>query len=138
MAKSTSKIGYGIKIERDDGAGNYTKLAELKSLTPPKLHRDLPEATHTDSPDGYKEYVAGLKDGGQIQGDFAFVSDAAQTSVLSDFEDGADHNYKITFPNGKVWTAPCKVQDWGPAQVDIANPMAFNVVLKVNGKPTIS
>jgi predicted secreted protein len=140
MAVSTDKVGMGVELRRGDGAGSeaFTAIAELKSLTPPTFTRDLPEATHTASPNNYKEFIAGLKDGGEVAGDFGFVSDATMTSVLADFEAGTLRNWQIAFPNSKTFAFAGYVQAWGPAQVQLNAPMTANVKIKVNGKVTVS
>lgn len=135
MAHTAVPIGKTTKLEVDQGAG-FVKFAEMKSLTPPKAQRAMPEATHTDSDDGYEENVPGLKSQSDVNGDFNFVTDAYITAALADYEAGTLRSYKITYPSGATQTFYAYIMAIGPAQVDIATPMTRNVTLKPQGKST--
>ena len=135
MAGSNAKIGKGIELRVGDGAASesFTKFAELKSLTPPTKTREMPDVTNSDSPGGYKQFIAGLKDGGEVAGDMNFVDDTAVDATDADFEAGTLRNYQIVFPNGRLLAFAALVSSIGPAQVSQPSPMMFNVKLKVDG-----
>lgn len=135
MAHTAVPIGKTTKVEVDQGAG-YVKLAELKSLTPPRFQRAMPDATHMDSDDGYEEQVPGLKSMSDLSGDFNFITDAYMEQALADFEAGTIRSYKVTYASGKVQTMNAYISAWGPAQVDVGTPMTRSVTLKPQGKAT--
>lgn len=135
MATNTS-IGYGATFARDSGGGVFADIAEVVSITPPQMSRDTPDATHLASPDGYREFISGLRDGGEISLELNFVpADATQTLLRTDFDGDAPVDYQITFPDTSNVTATAFVTALSPS-VPLDDKMALSVTLKVTGKPT--
>jgi len=63
---TSARIGYGVAFAIGDGGDpeTFTDVAEVTSVTPPSLSMDTVAATHTDSEEGWREYIAGLLDDG--------------------------------------------------------------------------
>jgi Lambda phage tail tube protein, TTP len=64
MGQTKARIGYGTLLQKGDNASppNYTTIAEVKEISGFGFTASLQEATHMESPNQYKEYVAGMKD----------------------------------------------------------------------------
>lgn len=61
------RIVYGTTAEwSDDGGTTYTAIPEVKGLVVPEVQIEYQDATNLDSPNGFREYVPGLKDAGEI------------------------------------------------------------------------
>lgn len=60
-------IAYGALVERsiDDGA-NWVKIPECDGIAIPMVETDFQDVTSLDSPNGFREYIKGLKDAGVI------------------------------------------------------------------------
>lgn len=146
MAESNARIGYGTLLERrlTTSPETYQLLAERVSLGGPSLARDAPDVSHMDSPGGWREFIPGLKDGGEISVEGNFVpTDASQnadTGVLNEFESDVRGHWRITFPN----TGSPPVQWEFDAimtgfELDMPNDdkLTFTATLKVSGQPTL-
>lgn len=100
MPASAAALGnrarFGIK-----GAGaTYVYVAEVSAISPPSWSRDTVEVTHLESPDGFKEFIAGLADGGEASITLNYVpaaSDALLTAFLAPVDD-----FRILFPSATV------------------------------------
>lgn len=57
---------YGATVERSTDGVSYTQIPEMKSVAVPAVETEYVEATSLDSPDGFREYVPGLKDAGTL------------------------------------------------------------------------
>lgn len=58
---------YGAKIEwSDDGGTTFVAIPKCKSIVIPEVAQDFREVTNLDSANGFREYVPGLKDGGEL------------------------------------------------------------------------
>ncbi|AZB56556.1 hypothetical protein EBL89_15080 [Cereibacter sphaeroides] len=57
---------YGAKVERSTDGLDFTPIPECKGIAVPSVETDYLEATSLDSPNGFKEYIKGLKDAGTI------------------------------------------------------------------------
>ena len=59
-------IAYGATVERSADGTTWTEIPECKGVAIPVVSTDYNDATSLDSPNGFKEYVKGLKDAGEI------------------------------------------------------------------------
>lgn len=92
------RILFGGKIEKSATlGGTYARIAEVKSLTVPKITVEYQDATSLDSPNGFREYVSGLKDVENITLNCGYVS-ATMADALDDQASGVPIFYKITMP----------------------------------------
>lgn len=60
-----AKIGWGSEFHLDNDAGVSTEIAEILTVMPPSSSADTVEVTHMKSPERFREYIAGLKDGSE-------------------------------------------------------------------------
>lgn len=65
MAQTLARIAYGtlLKLGNDASPQVFTSVAEVKSVNGFGFTADELEATHMESPNGYKEWIAGMKQG---------------------------------------------------------------------------
>lgn len=63
---SNQIIAYGATVERSLDGTTYTEIPECKAVAIPMVETDYLEATSLDSPNGFREYVKGLKDAGVL------------------------------------------------------------------------
>lgn len=142
MAKSQARIGYGTLVKFSDGGSpeTFKTLAEVVDITGPGLSRELPDATHMESPDGYREFLGGLKDGGEITLECNHLpnheTQDAETGVLALYDSGDRRAWQIVFPVSPevTWQMDAVVSAVEP-NFPIDDKMGLSVTLKVSGKP---
>lgn len=101
MAGSASQIGYGTLLKFGDGATpeTFTTVGEITNTATSNAN-NLLDATHMESPDGYEEFVGGIKQAGQISFDLHFIPDAVGIALLEDdLANGTVRNYQIIYPD---------------------------------------
>lgn len=59
-------IAYGALVERSIDGTAFTPIPECKGVAVPVVETEYLDATSLDSPDGFMEYVKGMKDAGII------------------------------------------------------------------------
>ena len=147
MADTQALIGFGVTLARGNGASPevFTDIAELMDLSPPSMTKDQVEATHTKSPDGFREYIPGLKDGGEFSATMNFLpSDTTQGNtaggLMHDFiNESETRNWRITYPGSPAvtWTFRATVIGY-----EVATPMDDKMTLvatfRVAGAPTVA
>lgn len=144
MAATQAKHGYGATLKRGDGADPevFTAVAEVKTLESPGFSMDVHDATHLNSDDAFREFVAGLIDAGEISGTLNYLpSDDTQdptNGLLSDMYARALKNYEFGFPDGSKFTCACFVTRFGPGSVSNDGVVEAPFTLKVSGKPTFT
>lgn len=128
-------IGYGSKFELETapGSGTFLLIAEVKDITPPNEKTDTPDATNMQSPDGYKEFVMGLTDPGEVSFQMNFLpGSASETRILAAKATRLAHAARITFPGAQVWNFAVLMTGYQPA-VPTENVMTATVTGKVTG-----
>ena len=99
----------------------------------------MKECSNMGSPNTYKEFIAGLRDGGSISVEGNYIpKDASQSPILTDFHAGTSSTWTITLPNSLgTWTATCFVQDVSPS-IPVDDRITYSMTLKITGKPTLA
>lgn len=132
MAKSRS---VGTKFYVDDKL-----VGSLTSINAPELTADTTDVTALDNKDGYKEFLGGFKDGGEVALEgFMDGEDAGQAAMYDAFEDQARHTCKVVFPEaiGKTWTFQGVVSKFKSGDASLGDALKFSTSVKVSGKPTL-
>lgn len=116
------------------------KVGGLTSIGGLELSSDTIDVTTLDSDGGYREFINGFKDAGEVsvEGFFFAGKDAGQKSMYDLFESGASEEFTITFPieTGASWTFNGLVTGFATS-VDLEDPLSFSATIKVSGKPTL-
>lgn len=131
-------IGHGLDFKRGDGGSptTFSTVGEITSLTAPTLTRDAVEKTHTQSPERWREFLGGLKDGGEVTAELNFdPADATTTSFLNDVNTNTLQEYQIEWPNGTTWEFFGLITGFEPG-APLDDRMTASVTLKLSGKPT--
>ena len=64
-----ARIGHGTLLGFGDGASTgetFTNVVERTAIAGPSMSRDTPDASNMDTPNGWREFIGGLKDGGEM------------------------------------------------------------------------
>lgn len=138
MPATQARIGHGTTIgyaEIGTPEGPYTTLGEVTNVTPPPISRDLIDATHMESEEGWREYIPGLKDGGEMSLDLNFVPGSATDDfMVAEQAVETVRPWEITFPNGAIWRFTAFCSGYEPA-VPVDDKMTATATFKVSGKP---
>jgi hypothetical protein len=133
MAASAASNGFGTTFSYESAADTYTALAEVLSVTPPSISVETIDATHMGSDDGFREFIASLKDGGECTVNMNYVEASAtllQTLVLAGME-----RFKIVFPGSSTFIFSGIPTAFAFDDVVIDDKVAMSLTIKVSGKP---
>lgn len=131
---------FGIALKRSDMAtptATFSTIGNVTNVSGPEIERETYDVTAHDSLNGWREFVGGLKDGGEITLDLNY--DPRKHDVLvADFEDAAPRDYKLTFP-GTLGEWALKLILTGFSQESPTDDkMSGSLKFKVSGKPVIT
>ena len=127
--------GLGTKIKMgEDAIANLTEISGLEIST------DTVDVTTLDSEDGYREFIGGLKDGGEVgvSGLFDPTEGKGQAEFLEALDSGEVKDFNIDFPPSinKRWKFKGIVTAFTTG-VSLEDPLSFEGSIKVTGKPTL-
>jgi hypothetical protein len=136
MAASKGTIGYGTVITIDSAV-----IGQVMDVSAPEVSVDTYETTNMDSDDGFKEFGAGLADGGEISFDVLFDEDntTGQGVLLTKLAARAVVPIVVTLPTatGAVWNASAIITSVG-MEIPVQEGITRTVGLKITGKPTLT
>lgn len=136
-------IGLGTELQVGDGGSpeTFAPIARLTSIGEISMDADDVDVTAYDSPDGFREYIRGLVDAGEIPFTGIWTADATQQAAFTDILGGpgqANKNYKVVFP-GSLGEFACSgyIKSVG-LNPQLDNRIEFSGTIKVSGKPTFT
>lgn len=80
MAEVQPSFGSQFWLEDPDSQTLLIRIAELQDITGPGVTRETIDVTTHDSPDGFREYIGSLKDGGEVT--FSLMFDPSDTGHI--------------------------------------------------------
>jgi predicted secreted protein len=132
---SDTKKTFGTKLYRGE-----TPVAHLTNIDPPEIKRDDIEVTDHDSTDGTREFIPGLKDGGEVPIEGHLIpTEATHIGLLSALDEEDPEEWAIEFPTTPKLriTFDGYVNSFKTGAAPIDGVMTFSAKIKVTGKPEI-
>ncbi len=94
-------IGIGTSFERLEGS-TWTAVSEITNINGPQVTRDTVEATTLDSTAGFREFISGLRDGGNVTLNMNFTA-AGYDLLNGDLMTDTVQTYRVVLPD-EVYT----------------------------------
>lgn len=140
-------LAQGTLMKIGDGAGNYTTIAEAKNISGPQLTQGAVDVTSHDSANQFREYIAGLRDGGKVTFDINWIPSNAThgftTGLLKAGFGGTKgasaQQFRIVFPDGATttWTFVGIVTKLAPV-AGIDKELTAAIEIQISGQPTLA
>jgi len=127
--------GVGALFRKWSGTA-WVSLGEVISISGPSMSRNTIDVTSLASTGGYREFIAGLRDPGQVTFQMNFIRDDYD-EMKADFESDTVQDYEIVLPDlektsiefqGLVTELPVNVPE---------EAVTCNVTIKVTGQVTV-
>ena len=137
---SNAIAGVGTQFKRGDGSSSeqFTAIAEVNDISGPELNREFYDVTSLDSTGGWREFIAGFRDAGNVVLNMNFTL-ASFSDLWEDYNDSDSHNYQIVLPN----TEATVLEFAGyvinlPWTIPTDDKITVAVTIKVDGQPTLT
>ncbi|RKN86743.1 phage tail tube protein [Paenibacillus ginsengarvi] len=134
MTKAAKRsVGTKIKI-------GLNAIGDLSSIGSPSITQEEIDVTTLDSEGGYREFIGGFKDAGEVALSGFFVpGDLGQAAVYAALESGDVQDFEIIYPAalGATWTFPGIVTAYN-VTTDLEEAIGFEATIRVAGKPTLN
>lgn len=141
---SSAIWAYGSILKLGNGAATevFSEIAEITELKPPAMSKDAIDVTSHDSSDGYREFISGMRDGGEVTFKANWLPNNAThdetTGLLESFNDNDLHNWEIDLPGSILTIAFSGFLTAFEPDLPIEEQAQLSGTIKVSGKPTIS
>lgn len=133
-----AKRALGTKLQI--GKNSPVTVAGLTSIGGLELSADTIDVTTLNNDGGYREYIAGFKDAGEVslEGYLELEPDKGQKDLYDLFESGETEDFTILFPNNMgSWEFEGVVTGFSTS-ADLEDPLSFSATIKVSGAPTLT
>lgn len=148
MADSDARTGFGALIQKGTGSGSpedFVTILGIKSISGPSITRDTHDTTVMTSPGGWREFIGGLKDGGEVSFTANWLPrDTTQTDLQDEFDkDSCESrsNWRIVVPacpgEPEVFLEFAGVLTGQNIEIPMDDLMGFEGTIKVSGRPTL-
>lgn len=125
------QAGYLADLKRDG-----TVIAGVKDLTPPNVEAETIDRTDFDSTQGYREYIMGLIDAGEVSLTVNYdPAETTQDDLLSDLNSRTKQTYALVWPDGTTWEFDAFVTGFSPAGIAVDGGVDADFTLKLTGQP---
>lgn len=135
------KDAFGAALGRSDMASSptFTDIANVMDISGPGMSKSEIDVTAHDSPDKFKEFIGGVRDGGSVTFDINWDSfEATHQTLHDDFDDDEQpRDYTLTHADGAVHEFSGIVTAFETSD-PVDGKMTGSVTIKVSGKPTIT
>lgn len=135
MPASGAQVGYGLTC-----SVGGTAVEELISVSTPGFKLEAVDVTHMASDNTYREFIAGLCDGGEITLECNYRPKATgQALITSNLHARTAVALVIVLPGALgTWTcSTCLVTGWS-AKAAPGDKITGTATFKVSGKPVLS
>jgi predicted secreted protein len=132
---------FGIAFQRSDmatpGPAVFTAIGNVTSVSGPEIERETYDVTAHDSEDGWREFIGGLKDAGEVSVELNY-DPVKHDELVADFDDAKARAYKLVFPQGKgSWAFQAFLTGFSQ-EAPVDDKLSGELTFKVTGKPTIT
>ena len=138
---------FGLILEWDRLADDtWIAISEIQDVSGPNTSRETIEVTSHGSPDGWKEFIGGLKDAGELMFTMLFdPTNQAQLDLFASYGDDACENgkFRLTMPAcdptvDPVWLAAGFLTAYGPPSNPVNGAQTVDVTIKLTGPATLT
>lgn len=134
---SDALLAQGTLLKIGDGGGSevFTTIPEITELSISGNSAEQIDVTSHDSTSGFREYIAGLKDGGVVNFSGNYVPDNTyHLQVHTDQEAGTLRNFQLVMPDSgsTTWSFAALITEFSPSFAPDAQA-TFTGSLKISG-----
>lgn len=144
-SEAFAPIGSVLEVETSESPVTFTAIAEIQTIQRTGSKSDLVDVTNMQSTGGYREYLATLRDAGDVSFSGNYIpNDATQIELQTLFDGATLSNWQIILPPGVgfpvslgTWAFKAYVQS---NDYDLPHDKEGKISgkLKITGKPVFT
>lgn len=114
------------------------KIANLTSIGEIGVESDEIDTTDLDSPDDYKESIAGLKDAGEVPIAGNIKDESNVEKMLALAESRSVEEWTVKYKSGAKWVFKAYVKSFKDGEKTTDGLATFTATLRISGKPVFT
>jgi len=135
---SNAISGVGTKFRRwNSSLGTWETIGEINSISGPGMSRETIDVTNLDSEDGWREFIASFRDGGEVTLSMNYTRDTYET-LFNDFMSDKRQKYEIILPDDDITTMVFDgLVTNAPWEIPTDDKITSDVTIKASGAPQL-
>lgn len=131
---TAAKRAYGTLFKQGG-----TTIAEVRSIGDVGPEAEMIDVTNFDSTAGWKEFIPGLIDGGEVQIEMNFIpGNSSQQGLRTNLTGRSSATYSVVWTDtGETWSFTAYVQSIKP-RGGVAEALTATVTFKITGQMTFA
>ena len=134
--QATRTMGTSLKKKKSGNELEDTLIANLTSIGEIGVESEEIDATDLDSPNNYKEFIAGSKDAGEVPIAGNIKDETNVEKMLALAESQSLEDWVVTYPSGAKWEFKAFVKSFKDGEKTPDGLATFSATLRISGKPT--
>lgn len=138
-------IGSKLSVDTSStSTASWQQIANLTSIGEIGIESDEIDVTTLDSTGDFKEFIGGAKDGGTVELEGNFVTDAGLTQLYTLAGSRAVKHFKVEYPltgtqtNAAKWEFDGYVASCKDGEKTVDGLITFSASIRVTGAPTFT
>lgn len=138
MSDAIAGVGTLFKVSDMASTPVFATVAEVNNIEGPSISRDTIDVTSLDSTGGYREFIGGFRDGGEVTLAMNFTRDGYVT-FKDAIESSTNIDYQIVLPDAGATTFDFSaLATLVGVSIPTDDKVTQNVTLKISGQVTLS
>lgn len=133
--QATRTMGTTLTKGKSGNELEDLKIANLTSIGEIGVESEEIDATDLDSPDNYKEFIAGSKDAGEVSIAGNIKDESNVEKMLALAESQSIEKWTVTYPSGAKWVFNAFVKSFKDGEKTTDGLATFTASLRISGKP---
>lgn len=135
VKQATRTMGTTLTKGKSGDEGADLKIANLTSIGEIGVESEEIDATDLDSPDNYKEFIAGSKDAGEVSLAGNIKDESNVEKMLALAESQSVEKWTVAYPSGAKWEFSAFVKSFKDGEKTTDGLATFTATLRISGKP---
>lgn len=135
VKQATRTMGTTLSKVKSGDEPEDLRIANLTSIGEIGVESEEIDSTDLDSPDNYKEFIAGSKDAGEVSLAGNIKDEGNIEKMLALAESQSVEKWIVTYPSGAKWEFSAFVKSFKDGEKTTDGLATFSATLRISGKP---
>lgn len=135
IKQATRTMGTTLTKVKSGSESEDLRIANLTSIGEIGVESEEIDTTDLDSPNNYKEFIAGSKDAGEVSLAGNIKDESNVEKMLALAESQSVEKWIVAYPSGAKWEFNAFVKSFKDGEKTTDGLATFTATLRISGKP---
>ena len=136
MSEATRTIKTTLTKVKSGDEQEDLKIGHLTSIGEIGIESEEIDVTDLDSPEDFKEYIAGTKDAGEVSIAGNIHDETIVEKMMSLANSRSVESWKVEYPSGASWSFKGFIKSFKDGEKTPDGIASFSAAIRISGAPT--